>query len=87
MYDEASTRDKLLDMSRRLGSGHEILMVEGGKDLTYGASVRLDTLSLARYFGGKLVIIVSGDEGTIIDDITFIKKYVSMSGYRLRGGY
>ena len=24
--------------------------------------------------------MVSGDEGTIIDDITFIKKYVDMAG-------
>jgi BioD-like phosphotransacetylase family protein len=79
MYDEDSTRTKLLDMARNLGDGNQMLLVEGGKDLTYGASVRLDTLSLIRYMGGKLVIIISGDEGTIIDDITFIKKYVDMA--------
>ena len=56
------------------------LFVEGGKDLTYGTSIRLDTLSLARYINGKLIIVVSGDEGTIIDDVTFIKKYVAMAG-------
>ena len=56
------------------------MLIEGGKDLTYGASVRLDTLSLVKYLGGKLIIVVSGDEGTIIDDITFVKKYVDMAG-------
>jgi BioD-like phosphotransacetylase family protein len=78
MYDESSTRSKLLDMAHNLGDGNRLLLVEGGKDLTYGASVRLDTLSLVRYLGGKLIIITSGDEGTIIDDITFVKKYVDM---------
>jgi uncharacterized protein len=80
MYDESSIRDKLQEMSRKLGNGNQILLVEGGKDLTYGASVRLDTLSLARYFEGRLIIIVSGDECTINDDISFIKKYVNMTG-------
>jgi uncharacterized protein len=80
MYDEASTKDKLMEMARNLGDSNKALLIEGGKDLIYGSSVRLDTLALVKYFGGKLVIVVSGDEGTIIDDITFIKKYVDMAG-------
>ncbi len=79
MYDEASTRAKLQEMSRILGDGNDPLFIEGGKSLTYGTSVRLDTLSLVRYLGGKLILVVSGDEGTIIDDITFVKKNVDMS--------
>jgi BioD-like phosphotransacetylase family protein len=76
MYDEAGTKSKLLDMVRNLEKDNELLFIEGGKELTYGASVRLDTLSLVKYVGGKLILVISGDEGTIIDDITFIKKYV-----------
>ena len=64
---------------QNLESGDGLLFVEGGSDLTYGASVRLDTLSLVKYLDAKLIIIVSGDEGTIIDDVTFIKKYVDVS--------
>ncbi len=78
MYDEESTKAKLQEMAKRFGDSGP-LFIEGGKDLTYGASVRLDTLSLARYMGGKLIIIVSGDEGTIIDDVTFLKKNVDLS--------
>ncbi len=80
MYDEASTKTKILEMARNLGDGNQVLIIEGGKDLTYGTSVRLDTLSLVKYTGGKLILVVSGDEGTIIDDITFVKKYVDMAG-------
>jgi BioD-like phosphotransacetylase family protein len=79
MYDEAGTKAKLLDMTHKLGDDKEPLLIEGGKDLTYGTSIRLDTISLARYTGGKLILVVSGDEGTIIDDLTFVKKYVDMA--------
>lgn len=79
MYDEAGTRDKLLDMARKLSQDNCPLFIEGGKSLTYGASVRLDTISLAKYLGGKLLIVVSGDEGAIADDITFLKRYIDVS--------
>jgi uncharacterized protein len=78
MYDEAGTKSKLLEMANKLGVEKEHIFIEGGKDLTYGTSIRLDTLSVARYIGGKLILVISGDEGTVIDDITFIKKYIEM---------
>ena len=80
MYDEAGTKAKLAEMVRNLGNSKDPLFIEGGKDLAYGSSVRLDTLSLVKYLGGKLVLVISGDEGTIMDDITFVKKYVAMAG-------
>jgi uncharacterized protein len=79
MYDEASTKVKLEDMIHNMGDAQEPLFIEGGKDLTYGVSVRLDTLSLVKYLGGKLILVISGDEGTIIDDAAFVKKYVTMA--------
>ena len=78
MYDEAGTKNKVQEMAKNL-IANPLLVVEGGSDLTYGTSVKLDTLSLVKYLGGKLVLVVSGDEGTIVDDITFVKKYVAMA--------
>jgi BioD-like phosphotransacetylase family protein len=83
MYDEASTRAKLQDMVRNLEKDGEVLFIEGGKGLTYGASVRLDTLSLVDYVGGKLILVISGDEGTTTDEITFLKKSVDIKGIDL----
>jgi uncharacterized protein len=79
MYDEAATKAKLQEMAQHLGS-NPVLLVEGGKDLTHGSSIRLDTLSLARNLGAKLVLVVSGDEGTVNDQLTFTRKYVDMKG-------
>lgn len=80
MFDEESTKAKLVEMTNNLAKDNDALFIEGGKDLTYGASIRLDSLSLARNMNGTLVIVVSGTEGTIIDQVTFIKKYVDMAG-------
>ena len=83
MYDADSTKKKLQEMARNLGDGNQYLLVEGGKDLTYGVSVYLDTLSLARSLDARLIMVVSGDEGTILDDITFLKNCVDLSGIDL----
>jgi hypothetical protein len=68
-----------------IGKDKEILFVEGGRDLSYGMSVYLDTLSLAKYLGSRLVMVVSGEEDTILDDVLFLKKHVDLAGVNLSG--
>jgi BioD-like phosphotransacetylase family protein len=85
MYDEEGTRQKLLETMARVGSDRDILFIEGGRDLSYGISVNLDTISLAKYTGGKLFIVVSGDGDSILDDLFFIKKHVNLAGVNLSG--
>ncbi len=85
MYDEEGTKQKLLEIIGSIGSDKEILFIEGGRDLTYGISVHLDTLSLVKYTGGKLFIVASGEEDTIIDDLLFLKRHVDLAGVNLAG--
>jgi uncharacterized protein len=85
MYDEEGTRNKVKEMVEKAAQTQDLLFIEGGKDLSYGASVRLDTLALARYTGGKLVIVISGDECVIADNIAFLKKYVDTTGVNFGG--
>lgn len=85
MYDEEGTGKKLLETVARVGGDREILFIEGGRDLTYGISVNLDTLSLAKYTGGKLFIVVSGDGDSILDDLLFLKRHVDLAGVHLNG--
>jgi BioD-like phosphotransacetylase family protein len=77
VYDESSIKIKMQEMAER-NSNDNALFIEGGKNLAYGASVQLDTLSLVKYTGGKLILVVGGDEGTVTDEITFVKKYLDM---------
>ena len=85
MYDEEGTRQKVLETIGRVGNDRDVLFIEGGRDLTYGISVHLDTLSLAKYIGGKLFIVVSGDEDSILDDLLFLKNHVNLAGVNLHG--
>ena len=85
MYDQEGTQKKLLETVATIGKDKEILFVEGGRDLSYGISVYLDTLSLAKYLGSRLVMVVSGEEDSILDDVLFLKKHVDLAGVNLSG--
>ncbi len=85
MYNEEETRQKLLETTANIGGDREMLFVEGGRDLTYGISVHLDAISLAKYTGSKLYIVVSGEGDAILDDILFLKRHVNLSGVNLGG--
>lgn len=85
MYDEASTKEKLIEVLANIEGHRHTVFIEGGKNMAYGGSVHLDSLSLARYTGGILIIVVSGDEGAILDDLTFIKESLDLSGIHFGG--
>lgn len=85
MYDEEGIKEKLLESISKLGQDKDILFIEGGKNLTYGISVHLDALSVAKYIDGKLLIVISGNEDSIVDDITFFKDYLDVGDSHLGG--
>jgi BioD-like phosphotransacetylase family protein len=84
-YDEAATVEKLREVASRCGGGKEILFVEGGPYLDYGLSVHLDAVSVAKALDGDLVIVVSGSEGIIADEVMSIKKNTDLKGVRFKG--
>ncbi|MFZ5639528.1 MAG: DRTGG domain-containing protein [Bacillota bacterium] len=85
MYDEAGIKKKLTGMVSNTGQDTDVIFVEGGKDLTYGLSVHLDAISAARHIEGKLILVVSGDDNTIMDDIAFIQHYNRMKDVNFLG--
>ena len=85
MYDEQTIRERLSNLIMNLKGGEDIVFVEAGQNLTYGASVNLDAVSLARHMDGKLVIVLSGDDEMIMDDLSFAKRYVDLSSVDFRG--
>ncbi len=85
MYDEENLAEKLQEMAQNVSEGRKRLIIEGGKDLHYGASVGLDTFSLSKKMGAGLVIVVSGENEDIMDDIEFIEKYIDGGKTDFRG--
>jgi uncharacterized protein len=85
MLDEETTREKLRELLISVGEGKDIFFVECGKDITYGVSIHLDALSIARELKAQLIVVASGDEDTILDDVIFFKKYIQTAEVRCKG--
>jgi hypothetical protein len=85
MYNEESTRAKLLEMIAENANERELLFIEGGREIGYGVSVHLDAVALARHTGARIVFVLSGDEGALLDDATFIRRHLNLEGVRVGG--
>ncbi|MHA2296717.1 MAG: DRTGG domain-containing protein [Candidatus Hodarchaeales archaeon] len=80
LESEEVTREKILETVAELEYDRDVLLIESGRDLMYGTSVHLDALSVTKTVDAKLLIVVDGIENSIVDDITFIKKYIDITG-------
>ncbi len=78
-YDEQGIKGMLANMSEAVGTGRDVLFIEGGRDLAWGASVHLDSLSMARYLSARLVVVVSGDGDRVSDDVRFLHQSIDLS--------
>ncbi|KUG22516.1 hypothetical protein ASZ90_007692 [hydrocarbon metagenome] len=85
MLDEEMTKQKLSELLSIAGDKKDVVFIEAGKDITYGSSVYLDAISLAQYLDAGLLVVSSGNEDTIFDDIIFLKKRIQMEKATLQG--
>ncbi|MGZ3649434.1 MAG: DRTGG domain-containing protein, partial [Syntrophales bacterium] len=85
IFDKETIAQKVRELQESVGKDIDILFIEGGKELSYGVSVYLDALSIAKSLSGELIIVISGKEDTIIDDIAFLKSHVNMGAVNLKG--
>lgn len=85
MYDDDALRQRVQELARNMSADRNVMLVEGGKSLSYGTSVSLDALSLARTLQARLVFVISGDDDTILDDIMFVKHNVELGDVELAG--
>jgi len=85
MYDAEGMKGKLSEMLTAAGEGKELVFVEAGESLSCGASINLDSMALAEQLGGRLVLVVSGSESAVVDDLAFVKRYVDLNGIDFAG--
>jgi BioD-like phosphotransacetylase family protein len=85
MLDEQTTKEKLHELLGSVGMDKDLFFAECGKDITYGTSVHLDAIALARQLDAPLIVVASGDEDTILDDLVFMTKYIQFNGIRVKG--
>ena len=84
MLDDETTGKRLLEQLAHVGQRKDFVFIEAGKDISYGASVYLDALSLAKYLDARFLVVAAG-EGTALDDITFLHNRIRLEGVDLLG--
>ncbi len=85
MYDEETTNKKLTELVTNAESGKEAVLIESGGDLTHGVAVNLDAVSLARAMDASLLVMMSGADQTVLDDIAFVQRHVNLEGIDFAG--
>lgn len=85
MYDEEGMERALAEIVTDIGGKNDVLVIESGKDLTAGAYLNLDAVSVTKSIDGKLLIVVSGDDDCVLDDLKFIEKYIKLEGVDFGG--
>ncbi|MHA1973438.1 MAG: DRTGG domain-containing protein [Candidatus Hodarchaeales archaeon] len=85
MYDKSSSKEKLKEIFNNVSQGKDIVFIEAGKDLAYGRSVHLDPITMAQTLDARLLVVLSGEEDAIIDDVMFLKQVVKLDSVKPLG--
>lgn len=85
MYDESNIIEKIKLLVESINSESDALFIESGKQIMHGVSVNLDALTVAKAADAKLIVVVSGDNDDIIDDLQYFKKHTSLKGIDFAG--
>ena len=85
MYDKKSIVEKVRESFENISNGKDIIFIEGCKDIVYGASVGLDSFSIAKYIDAPILIILSGTDENIFDDAVRCKEIAEAMGVRMMG--
>jgi BioD-like phosphotransacetylase family protein len=85
MYDEESITAEVKRVIAEMERDKEALFIECGKDLSYGASVHLDPLTLSQATGHQVLIVTGGSENDIADDLAFLKRFVGSDEAHIGG--
>ena len=76
MYDDKTIVEALHERIDEVGSGRDAVLIECGRNLSFGASIRLDPLTLSQVTGFPVVVVAGGDDEAIMDDLAFVKRFV-----------
>jgi len=85
MYDDSGIKKKLLESVDKVGKGKDVLFIESSKNMMHGTYVHLGAFSLSKHTGARLVIVLTGDNDSVVDDAAFLKKYIDMREIKFAG--
>ncbi|MCK5072429.1 MAG: AAA family ATPase [Bacteriovoracaceae bacterium] len=84
-YDEKSLQEKINQMCLTFEKNNDVLFLEGANTLSYGASVGMNSLRIAKITDSQLIIVLTGNTDKVQDDLTFIRHNIVESGVNFAG--
>lgn len=85
MYDKNDIGERLRSIAEMAEKNCDFLMIEAGKDFSYGSSIYLDPVSIALATDAKLIVVTGSNETVAFDDAHLIKKYLDYTGVKFGG--
>jgi BioD-like phosphotransacetylase family protein len=85
ILDRESTKVKVNELLSCVSRDVDMIFIESGKDISYGVSVYLDAISLASFLDAKLLVVISGNEETVLDDIMFLMNHIDIGEATFKG--
>jgi len=85
LYDRTAIFEEFNRIVNQVGADREAVFIECGRDLAYGASVCLDPLTISQETGAPVLILASGGENEIGDDLAFIHRFVGSDEANVAG--
>ncbi len=85
IYDEGNIESTLSAMTEAAGREKDYIFLETGKNMSYGASIHLDPLSICKTLKGELILIATGTNDEITDDILSFKEFIDLNDVHLKG--
>ncbi len=85
LYDRTAIFEEFNRIVNQVGADREAVFIECGRDLAYGASVCLDPLTISQETGAPVLILASGGENEIADDLAFIHRFVGSDEANVAG--
>jgi len=83
MSDE-DVGEKLRTSVEKMSRDKDLLLIEGGRNLAYGASVHLDVMSLSRHLKAPVVLVMTAGHDAV-DEAAFLQENLNTSDVELRG--
>ena len=85
MYDRSAIFEEFDRIVNQVGADRGAVFIECGKDLSYGASVCLDPLTISQETGAPVLILAGGGENEVADDLAFIHRFVGSDEANVAG--
>lgn len=85
MYDKSNIAGKIENLLDSISSDAEMLFIESGKQIMHGVSVYLDALTVAKATDARLIVVISGNNDDIIDELQYFKDHNRLEGVDFAG--